>query len=80
MRAKHSFYILNKILYWFFFSACNCFTAGSHLWNTCDQYGGQCKCKEGYGGRACDNCIPGYYGDPSVGCLSKFALKCYDLF
>lgn len=51
------------------FIECDCHTAGSVLWNTCETYGGQCQCKEGYGDRRCDQCLPGYYGNPSSGCL-----------
>lgn len=49
--------------------ACNCFQPGSFSWTTCAEFGGQCHCKAGYGGRRCDQCIPGYYGNPTSGCL-----------
>lgn len=55
----------------FITSACNCFQPGSYQWNTCEAFGGQCQCKQGYGGRRCDQCIPGYYGNPTSGCIRK---------
>lgn len=30
----------------------------------CDQYSGQCLCREGFGGPRCDQCISGYYNYP----------------
>lgn len=55
--------------------ACNCFQPGSFSWTTCAEFGGQCHCKVGYGGRRCDQCIPGYYGNPTSGCLRKIFLN-----
>ncbi|XP_047134204.1 laminin subunit gamma-1 [Hydra vulgaris] len=47
---------------------CNCYAPGSYNWNQCAEYGGQCQCKEGFGDRSCDQCVPGYFGSPGVGC------------
>ena len=31
------------------------------------QVTGQCRCKDGFGGRDCKSCEKGYYGDPKIG-------------
>ncbi|CAH8598195.1 unnamed protein product [Heterobilharzia americana] len=45
---------------------CNCSVAGSLLGSEdqCDLITGQCSCKHGYTGRACDQCSLGFYGYP----------------
>ena len=61
-----------KMFYIFsFFAACDCYTPGSNNPASCEQYGGQCNCKPGYGGRRCDHCLAGYYGNPSTGCIGN---------
>ena len=47
--------------------ACGCDVTGS-VNGTCQQYGGQCHCKAGVTGRACDQCIAGFYNFSSQGC------------
>ena len=63
---------------------CNCYQPGTLLFTTCRSYGGQCQCKNGYGGRSCDKCIPGFYGNPSTGCtpclcsaVGSLSLSCH---
>ena len=34
---------------------------------TCNEYTGKCECKDGFGGRACDQCKENHYGDPRTG-------------
>ena len=51
--------------------ACNCHPVGSTS-TECQKYGGQCSCKAGVGGRACNYCKPGYYGFGSQGCVGEF--------
>lgn len=34
----------------------------------CKKYDGQCECKEGFGGRQCDQCEANYWGDPNIEC------------
>ncbi|XP_077863234.1 laminin subunit beta-1-like [Saccoglossus kowalevskii] len=46
---------------------CDCDLVGSYN-NLCDEYGGQCACKTGVGGRRCDMCLPEYYAYSSTGC------------
>lgn len=43
---------------------CECNYAGS-LSFECEQFGGQCQCKENVIGRRCDLCKTGYYGFPN---------------
>lgn len=44
---------------------CNCSKIGSvNALGGCDLVTGQCTCKSGFSGRACDKCAPGYYGYP----------------
>ncbi|VUZ56348.1 unnamed protein product [Hymenolepis diminuta] len=45
---------------------CNCSSIGSvDPTGDCDLLTGQCACKSGFAGRACDECAPGYYGYPN---------------
>lgn len=48
----------------FFIKLCNCDHAGA-IGQSCDINTGQCICREGFIGRRCDNCAPGYYGYPN---------------
>ena len=34
----------------------------------CNLYDGQCTCKDGFGGRQCDQCEENYWGDPREQC------------
>ena len=45
---------------------CNCDPVGSNNL-TCHPVTGICECKEGFGGRACDECMELHYGDPKIG-------------
>ncbi|CAH1785885.1 unnamed protein product [Owenia fusiformis] len=56
--------------------ACNCDPVGSIANATCENYGGQCKCKPGVFGRACDQCLPGYYNFTEAGCEFCPTLVC----
>ena len=47
---------------------CACDMVGS-LSETCNEFDGQCECKDGFGGRKCDQCQENYYGDPQVECF-----------
>lgn len=42
---------------------CSCSSAGSSA-PQCHLLSGQCPCREGFSGRSCDRCAPGYYGYP----------------
>jgi laminin alpha 3/5 len=42
---------------------CGCNIRGSTD-TCCEEYGGECKCKENVVGRTCDRCKPGHYGWP----------------
>ncbi|BFY99968.1 hypothetical protein BsWGS_03008 [Bradybaena similaris] len=57
---------------------CNCNVDGSRNFN-CDQFGGQCNCKENIIGRQCSACRPGYYGFPNCRpCNCPFGL-CHEV-
>lgn len=43
---------------------CNCNANGS-LHFECEDFGGQCPCRENVIGRQCTDCRPGYYGFPN---------------
>uniref|UniRef100_A0A5K3FHX5 Laminin subunit alpha-1 n=1 Tax=Mesocestoides corti TaxID=53468 RepID=A0A5K3FHX5_MESCO len=44
---------------------CNCSAIGSvNPQGGCDLVSGQCVCKSGFAGQACDECAPGYFGFP----------------
>lgn len=43
---------------------CSCSTAGSSA-PLCHLLSGQCPCRDGFTGRSCDHCAPGYYGYPA---------------
>ena len=45
---------------------CNCDPVGSKNM-TCNEYTGQCECKDEFGGRACDQCKENHWGDPKIG-------------
>ena len=42
---------------------CDCSSEGSLNFN-CQEFGGQCQCRENVIGRTCSACRPGYYGYP----------------
>lgn len=46
------------------FQPCSCSTAGSSTLQ-CDLTNGQCRCREGFNGKSCDQCAPGYQGYPA---------------
>ena len=51
---------------------CACHPDGSQLGVTaCDLVSGQCSCKFGVGGRACDECLPSYFNFSSQGCQGQ---------
>ena len=54
--------------------SCHCNPEGS-INNFCESYLGQCYCKPGVYGRACDMCMAGFYNLTRNGCLP---CKCYD--
>ena len=47
--------------------ACDCDPVGSTN-TSCILYDGQCDCKDGFGGRRCDQCVENHWGDPRVQC------------
>ena len=47
---------------------CACSITGSVTADVCTEYGGQCDCKAGVTGRACDTCQLEFYGLTSLGC------------
>ncbi|XP_077988585.1 laminin subunit alpha-2-like [Glandiceps talaboti] len=49
---------------------CNCDPTGTNQNSllTCDLISGQCECKTGVGGRACDQCLPTWVGFSFTGC------------
>ena len=48
--------------------ACDCDPVGSTS-ESCNLYDGQCDCKDGFGGRKCDQCEENYWGDPREQCF-----------
>ncbi|XP_078377377.1 uncharacterized protein LOC144660589 isoform X2 [Oculina patagonica] len=46
---------------------CGCHPVGSNS-SICEEYGGQCSCKPGVGGRDCSRCKPGFYNLTQSGC------------
>ncbi len=36
------------------------------------QYDGQCRCKEGFGGRQCNQCQADFWGNPNIECHRKY--------
>ncbi|KAH9495699.1 hypothetical protein Btru_016074 [Bulinus truncatus] len=44
--------------------------------STCQELGGQCQCKSGVSGRACDICTPGYFNFSENGCSRCPVLPC----
>ncbi|VDM61018.1 unnamed protein product [Angiostrongylus costaricensis] len=56
--------------------SCDCNARGSESFS-CDEYGGQCKCKPNIIGRRCDRCAPGYYNYPEcIKCRCNFGQQC----
>lgn len=51
-----------------FFVACSCNSTGTENGTTCQQLAGQCHCKPGVTGQACDRCLPGYFNFTDSGC------------
>ena len=51
---------------------CACDPVGSNS-ETCNEFTGECDCKDGFGGRQCNECQTNYWGDPNVEC---FACDC----
>jgi hypothetical protein len=51
--------------------ACECSSIGA-ISTSCDDYGGQCRCKQGVMGRTCDRCEPGFYNFTEHGCTRKY--------
>ena len=47
---------------------CDCDPVGS-LSETCNEFDGVCQCKDGFGGRQCNECQANYWGDPNVECF-----------
>ena len=35
----------------------------------CNEFTGQCECKDGFGGRQCNECQTNYWGNPNVECF-----------
>jgi hypothetical protein len=54
----------------FIFLACECSSIGA-ISAECQDYGGQCRCKQGIMGRPCDRCEPGFYNFTENGCTRK---------
>ena len=57
---------------------CGCDTSGTYANSTsCDQRTGQCHCLTERGGRRCDECPFGYWGNPNTlgGCKSRHVLQ-----
>ena len=46
------------------FLDCNCDPQGTTE-EICNDYSGECICKEGFGGARCDQCKPGYFNFPN---------------
>jgi len=53
-------------------SACNCNPLNSRGLS-CNEFTGQCQCNDGFGGRTCDDCADGFYGNPNRQC---YACEC----
>jgi len=49
--------------------ACNCNPLNSRGLS-CNEYTGQCQCNDGFGGRTCDDCADGFYGEPNRQCYA----------
>ena len=48
--------------------ACQCSPLGSVSEALCAEYGGQCSCRAGVSGRACDRCQLDYFRLTALGC------------
>ena len=55
-------------------SACACNDTGS-IGLLCSALGGECDCKPGVGGLACDRCLPGFFNFTESGCERKLSQK-----
>lgn len=71
-----NFYKNEKLTLALYFVACNCNSTGTVLNTQCinDEFG-QCDCKSGVMGRACDACMKQYAEFGINGCKRKFS--CY---
>ncbi|KAH9495692.1 hypothetical protein Btru_016064 [Bulinus truncatus] len=59
-----------------FTPVCDCLNISSVSSSTCQELGGQCQCKSGVSGRACDICTPGYFNFSENGCSRCPVLPC----
>lgn len=60
-------------MFLFVFIACSCNSTGTKNGTTCHKQGGQCHCKPGVTGHACDRCKPGYFNFTGSGCTGMYS-------